>query len=119
MVSEITQITPQSGLPSAMASLDIYPWLDFSNVKIVHDYRDKSILNRFSAVGRLWTIFSLIFGALYGSSLVGVMFGMFFYAIKSTMFSFRYKRDKIPLHIRGTRHSKEIPADERRYEEFG
>ena len=78
VVSEITQITPKGArLTDHTASLTIRPRFDFSNVKIVQDHRDKSILKGLSAIGGLWTFVGFLFGALYGSSLVRVVFGMF------------------------------------------
>ena len=103
MVSEISQIIPNgTQLTNGTASLTIYPGADFSRVKVVQDYRDKSILKGLSAVGGLWTFIAFIFGSLYGSSLVRVFLGMFF-IIKSTMFSFSPKGNK-PLSIFGVMH---------------
>ena len=103
MVSEISHVIPIGArLTIGTASLTIYPRTDYSRVKVVQDYRDKSILKGLSAVGGLWTFIAFIFGALYGSSLVRVYFGMFF-IIKSTMFSFFPKGNK-PLSIFGVMH---------------
>ena len=88
VVSEIFHTIPIGArLTVGTASLTIYPRTDFSMVEVVQNYRDKSILKGLSAVGGLWTFIAFIFGALFGSSLVRVLSGMFF-IIKSTMFSF-------------------------------
>jgi len=76
VVSEITQIIPNGPqLTDHTASLTIFPRFDFSNVKIVQDHREKSILKGLSAIGGLWTFIAFIFGALYGNSLIRVVFG--------------------------------------------
>ena len=60
------------------------------------------IFKGLSADGGLWMFIAFIFGALYGSSLVRVLFGMFF-IIKSTMFSF-FPQGRRPLSIFGVMH---------------
>jgi len=82
VVSEISQLQPNfrataTSTLNATASLLIFPRIGFSDLKILQDYRDKSILKGFSSVGGLWTALALFFGALFGSSLVRVVFGKF------------------------------------------
>ena len=80
VLSEITNIQPnyQASLSSNdTASLLIIPRTDFSDIKVIQDYRDKSVLKGFSSAGGLWTVLSFIFGVLFGSSLVRVAFGVF------------------------------------------
>jgi len=80
VLSEITNIQPNYQEPPSSndtASLLIIPWTGFSDIKVIQDYRDKSVLKGLSSVGGLWTFLGFIFGALFGSPLVRVAFGAF------------------------------------------
>jgi len=43
---------------------------------VTEDYRNKSALNGFAAIGGLWTFLNGFFEFLFGSSLLMVLFGM-------------------------------------------
>jgi len=48
---------------------------DYSDWKILQDYREKSILNGFASVGGLGTFLGGLFAIVYGSSIVRILFG--------------------------------------------
>jgi len=62
-----------------IATLRIIPLVDFSDWRIVQDYRDKSVLKGFSTVGGLWTFLGGIFAFLFGKSISYIAFSGFFY----------------------------------------
>jgi len=59
---------------SDVATIRIIPLKTAADWRIVEEYRDRSVLKGFSTVGGLWTFFSGIFVALFGSSLSMVVF---------------------------------------------
>jgi len=50
---------------------------DTSEYIFVRDLRNKSVLSGFSSVGGLWTVLAGVFAALFGSSILRVLFGAF------------------------------------------
>ncbi len=48
---------------------------DFAEWKIVEQNRDKSVLKGLAGVGGLWTFIGGIFTALFGSSIIRIIFG--------------------------------------------
>ena len=48
---------------------------DFSESKMLQDYRSKSVLQGFSQVGGLWTFLMGIFVAIFGSTILQIVFG--------------------------------------------
>jgi len=59
---------------SDVATIRIIPLKTTADWRVVEEYRDRSVLKGFSTVGGLWTFFSGIFVALFGSSLSMVVF---------------------------------------------
>ena len=77
-MSEITHLQPNPRVepPSNdTASLLVHYRNDFSDLRIVEEYREKSFLKGFAGVGGLWTFLVFFFGVLFGSSLGHVVFG--------------------------------------------
>ena len=60
-----------------MATIRIIPPWDTSEFRIIRDLRNKSVLSGFSSVGGLWTVLAGVFAALFGSSILRVLFGAF------------------------------------------
>ncbi|KAF9522983.1 hypothetical protein CPB83DRAFT_69023 [Crepidotus variabilis] len=48
---------------------------DFSDWKIIEDYRDKSVLSGFASIGGLWAFIAGVFTAMYGTSILKTLFG--------------------------------------------
>ena len=59
-----------------MASIRILSPNDFSNWRIIQDYRERSVLKGFAVVGGLWTFLCGVFAMIFGPSLMQILFGM-------------------------------------------
>ena len=119
MLSEITNIQPNYREPPSSnntASLLIIPRADFSDLKVIQDYRDKSVLKGLSSVGGLWTFLGFIFGALFGSSLVRVAFGAF-HGMDPNHYIDRVSAGAKPLSIFGLAHNFGTEKTQREYQE--
>jgi hypothetical protein len=55
--------------------------LDISEFRIIQDHRNKSVLSGFSSVGGLWTVLAGIFGTLFGSPIIRVLFSKLYYGL--------------------------------------
>ena len=79
-MSDIIDVKPDSlaspliTRASDVATIRIIPLKTTADWRVVEEYRDRSVLKGFSTVGGLWTFFSGIFVALFGSSLSMVVF---------------------------------------------
>jgi hypothetical protein len=70
----ISRLVPQS---PEIATIRIISLSDFSEVTIIQDYREKSIPKGFATIGGLWTFLGGVFTALFGSSIMRILFGSF------------------------------------------
>jgi hypothetical protein len=88
IMTEITHLQPNT-VPrltsNDSASLVVIPRDDHSDIRIIQDYRERTVLKGFSDIGGLWTIIAFIFGALFGSSLLRVAFGTIIKYIKTIL----------------------------------
>jgi hypothetical protein len=80
IITEITHLQPNTVFtpkPTSddTASLIVIPRYNHSDIRIIQDYRERTVLKGFSDIGGLWTIIAFIFGAIFGSSLLRVAFG--------------------------------------------
>lgn len=73
--ASISKLIPRS---PEIATIRIISFSDFSEVTIVQDYREKSIPKGFATIGGLWTFLGGIFSALFGSSIVRILFGLLY-----------------------------------------
>jgi len=48
---------------------------DLSEIRMLQDYRSRSVLQGFSQVGGLWTFLTGIFAAIFGSTIIRILFG--------------------------------------------
>ena len=48
---------------------------DLSESRMLHDYRRRSVLQGFSQVGGLWTFLTGVFAAIFGSTIIRILFG--------------------------------------------
>jgi len=79
LLGDISTLTPD---PSPLiprhentATLRIYVQDDPSNFVFVEEYREKSVLGGFAAVGGFWTFINGAFAVIFGSSLMFILFG--------------------------------------------
>jgi len=47
----------------------------FSESRMLQDYRSASVLQGFSQVGGLWTFLTGVFAAIFGSTVIQILFG--------------------------------------------
>ena len=62
-----------------ISTLRTFAMIDSSELVLTQDDREYSVLNGFSEIGGLWTFISGVFAAVFGSSLMRVLFGGFSY----------------------------------------
>ena len=48
---------------------------DLSESRMLQDYRSRSVLQGFSQVGGLWTFLTGVFTAIFGSTIIWIIFG--------------------------------------------
>ena len=60
-----------------ISTLRTFAMIDSSECVFTQDNRENSVINGFSNIGGLWTFISGIFAAVFGSSLMRVLFGEF------------------------------------------
>ena len=49
---------------------------NLSELRMLQDYRSRSVLQGFSQVGGLWTFFTGVFAAIFGSTIIQILFGI-------------------------------------------
>lgn len=59
-----------------VANIRILSPNDFSDWRLIQDYRERSVLKGFAVVGGLWTFLCGVFATIYGPSLMQILFGM-------------------------------------------
>ncbi|CAA7268416.1 unnamed protein product [Cyclocybe aegerita] len=69
----VSPLIPQS---SNISTFRLFVQNDPSEWRIIMDYRDKSVIGGFSTVGGLWAFLSGIFTAIFGTSLMRIIFGV-------------------------------------------
>ena len=85
LLGQVTHLYPDpSTLPfiprgAFISTLRLSSVQEFAQWTIIQDVKNSSFLSGFSKVDGLWTFLSGIFTAIFGSSLVRVLLGLFFY----------------------------------------
>jgi hypothetical protein len=83
-----------------VANIRILSPNDFSNWRLIQDYRERSVLKGFAVVGGLWTFLCGVFAMVFGPSLLHLLFGtahfVVLYARSMVDLNSRYKT---PLHL--------------------
>jgi len=82
--ASISNLIPRS---PDVATIRIISQSDFTEVTIIQDYREKSVTKGFATIGGLWVFLGGIFTALFGSSIMRILFGSFYRSLEVALWS--------------------------------
>ncbi|EDR05148.1 uncharacterized protein LACBIDRAFT_303536 [Laccaria bicolor S238N-H82] len=75
-----------------ISTFRVFMSYDFSETRMLQDYRSRSVLQGFAQVGGLWTFLTGVFAAIFGSTILQIVFGsisgflLFFPIFSETLF---------------------------------
>jgi hypothetical protein len=78
---------------------------DLSEIRMLQDYRSRSVLQGFSQVGGLWTFLTGIFAAIFGSTIIRILFGSIFGSLLFFSCFLRLSLGTKPISFLGLAHS--------------
>jgi len=77
-----------------ISTLRTFAMIDSSELVFTQDDREYSVINGFSEIGGLWTFISGVFAAVFGSSLMRVLFGVKPISVFGLVHFFQRKKNK-------------------------
>ena len=82
-----------------VSTLRIIAPYNFAEWKIIQQSRDRSVLKGFATIGGLWTFLGGIFTALFGTSILRIIFGMQSFLIRWRRFEYPLYPDRHETHL--------------------
>jgi len=89
-VSPDPQVSISNLIPRSpdVATIRIIPQSElFTEFTIIQDYREKSVTKGFATIGGLWVFLGGVFTALFGSSIMRILFGSFYRSLEVALWS--------------------------------